>query len=366
MIAPPRLLRPPATLDTPGGFLWWYLDLVDDDGNGMVLIYSFGLPFLPGITAAARAGSPALPSETPAVNVVVYRNGRPDFYLLQTVAPEDASWEGDRWQIGGLSAQLTGEEQLTLTVDLDCDVPGTADRLTGQVRLTGPLRQSDTPGASGMHSWTPLLVAAVGEADLRCGDQQWHLRGRAYFDRNQSDRPLHELGIRRWWWFRLALPDAELIGYHLVSDEPTAPLRSLCLVVDLTGQTQTISSAQMEMIGHRRSLCGLSYPGTITISLPDHEPVTIHLAHLVDSGPFYQRFQIEAHVGGKLVRGFAEQVVPGRLDQAWSRPFVRMAVHQHNGGNSMWLPLFSGPRTGRLARLLGDITGRPQLTTDAQ
>ena len=40
-------------LDTPG-FAWWYLDVVDAEGTGLVLIWSFGLPFLPD--PVARAG----------------------------------------------------------------------------------------------------------------------------------------------------------------------------------------------------------------------------------------------------------------------------------------------------------------------
>ena len=38
-------------LDVAGGFAWWYLDLVDERGDGLVLIWSFGLPFLPGYAA---------------------------------------------------------------------------------------------------------------------------------------------------------------------------------------------------------------------------------------------------------------------------------------------------------------------------
>ena len=83
-LTPPRHLRPPATLQSSGGFLWWYLDLTDDDGNGMVLIWSFGLPFLPGLASEARAGRPKQPAESPSVNVVLYRNGRADFCLLYT------------------------------------------------------------------------------------------------------------------------------------------------------------------------------------------------------------------------------------------------------------------------------------------
>ena len=48
----PPGLADQALLDVPGGFLWCYLDLVDATGDGLVLVVSFGLPFLPGGSSA--------------------------------------------------------------------------------------------------------------------------------------------------------------------------------------------------------------------------------------------------------------------------------------------------------------------------
>ena len=354
-LVPTHHLTPPGPLDNDGGFLWWYLDLTDSFGNGMVLIWSFGLPFLPGLASAARHGQPASPAAHPSLNVVLYRAGKPDFYLLQTIDPAQATWDGDRWQMGGLSGQrMVHGERLILWMELDCAVPGTSERLVGRVNLCGTRVQGvsdDAPGTA--HVWSPLVVAAIGHADLQCGTSRWQLTGRAYHDRNFGDRPLHTLGIDRWWWLHLALPDRELIGYHLLPDTPNAAPRSVCMAITHDGKAETIEPARFVMRGWRWSLLGLSSPRTITFTPPHSEPVTAHLVHRVDDGPFYQRFQIEAVVDEQRVRGFAEQVVPGRIDRALYAPFVRMRVHRHDGRNSMWLPLFTGPRTGRLSRLLG-------------
>jgi len=43
-------------LEAPGGFAWWYLDALDARGDGLVVIWSFGLPFLPGYRSASRRG----------------------------------------------------------------------------------------------------------------------------------------------------------------------------------------------------------------------------------------------------------------------------------------------------------------------
>ena len=68
----PRFPAPEA-LTAPGGFVWWYLDLTDGAGNGVVLIWSFGLPFLPGYADAARKGQGQSPASRPSLNVAVYK-----------------------------------------------------------------------------------------------------------------------------------------------------------------------------------------------------------------------------------------------------------------------------------------------------
>ncbi len=73
----------------------------------------------------------------------------------------------------------------------------------------------------------------------------------------------------------------------------------------------------------------------------------------LDDGPFYLRSSLSLVVEGRRGFGFSEHVRVDRLDLAIHRPFVNMRVHATQGPNSMWLPLFSGPRAGRFRRLLG-------------
>ncbi|HEX2188285.1 MAG TPA: hypothetical protein VHG51_05270, partial [Longimicrobiaceae bacterium] len=122
----------PALLRAPGGFAWWYADLVTPRGDGVVLIWSFGLPFLPGYADASRRGAPQLPADRPSVNVVAYSGGVPTVYLLQEYAAGEASWPGPRTQqIGRCRFVRSGEgRRCTLDAELDCPLPGTADRLT--------------------------------------------------------------------------------------------------------------------------------------------------------------------------------------------------------------------------------------------
>jgi len=74
--------------------------------------------------------------------------------------------------------------------------------------------------------------------------------------------------------------------------------------------------------------------------------------HLVDNGPFYRRFIVEGRAEGQIAQGIGELLFPDKIDQDLMRPLVRMRVHRANLKNSMWLPLFCGPKDGRLGRLL--------------
>ena len=64
-------LPPGSVVQEPGGFVWWYLDLGDHAGDGVVVIVGFGLPFLPGVEGAGRAGHPVPALERPSVTVSV-------------------------------------------------------------------------------------------------------------------------------------------------------------------------------------------------------------------------------------------------------------------------------------------------------
>ena len=79
----PTTPMPRTLLDARGGFAWWYVDLVDEAGNGVVVIWSFGLPFLPGYASASRAGKGERAGDRPSLNVAVYVRGELAAYVLE-------------------------------------------------------------------------------------------------------------------------------------------------------------------------------------------------------------------------------------------------------------------------------------------
>jgi hypothetical protein len=360
-LSPPDRRLDRTLLEAPGGFLWWYVDLVDDNGNGLVLIWSFGLPFLPGYASRARQGRAQTPAERPSLNLSIYRGGELDFYLLQEYQPGEVSWSPteDVWQFGETRIETSVEGgRLHLGADLDCAVQGSSERLVGRIELDGVCRK---PGGevdqASHHDWTPRLGPARGRCDIAHADHRWQLQGRAYHDRNGGSLPLHDIGIDYWLWGRVPQEDRELIYYLLWADGDARPV---CkgLSIDADGTTELYDDLEVELRGERKNMGGLIWWETIALFRGDQLWLTVENTDVVDSGPFYMRYLTQAEgMRGPSARGIGELVKPDRIDLDRHRPLVRMRVHDLGGDNSMWLPLFTGPKTGRVRRLLGSWLG---------
>lgn len=333
----------------PKGFAWWYVDLTTPTGDGLVLIWSLNLPFLPG----RRLHEPAL--SRPALSLAVYRRGRPDFYLLQDYGAAAASARLGEDPLGSgalghttFDARLT-DDGLRLQVHLDEPVPRSAGRLTGELTLVGaPWRTAGGWGET-EHLWAPRVLRGAARASLRLGERAVELEGVGYYDSNFSRSPLQAQGIDRWLWGRVAFPDRSF-AYYCVEGADEQVTRVLEQSADGASRT-TIGTLHEADV--RRGTFGVYAPRQLTLQLGP-EPVTLELGVPVDDGPFYQRFLVQGRdARGQAGHGVAEVVVPGAVDRPWQRPFVRMRTHVVGGRNSLWLPLFSGPRAGRVRRLLG-------------
>lgn len=344
-----------AVLRAPGGFLWWYVDLVTPEGDGAVLIWSYGLPFLPGYASAARRGRPELPISRPSINLAVYRRGRPVFYLLQETepVPVDETVLTHVQRIGGCVFRRTeAGGRMTLESSLDLPLPA-AGRLTGTLRMEGAGRgDAAHPAPDGQHLWTPLTGPATGELTLRMdGLPLEQVAGRAYHDRNAGRVPLHALGMYVWMWGRFPFRDRERIYYLLWPEDGTAAPRAIGIEIGADGRT-TESPLEVELGRERWTFGGLWRPERITLRREGEPWLTVRHREVSDAGPFYLRLLSEGRSGDEAVAGWSELVHPARVDLARHRPFVRMRVHHPHGPNSPWLPLFSGPKEGRAARML--------------
>lgn len=339
----------PDNLDAPGGFAWWYVDAVDAAGNGMVCIWAWGLPFLPGMRDA-----PIPARLRPSVNLALYRGGRCVYFLLQEFLPAEASQDGvgtadPSWSFGASTFRSTrANGRLHLEARLDLPVPGSRTRLRGNFTLEGVHPTWGLRGdAQVPHRWTPLCLPATITVDLTTDDGfSFQLSGRGYHDRNQSTVPLTAIGARSWVWGRVAQPDAEVVHYLLQPDAAEREAVNLALRVGLDGSVRVDEGPGVALRSPRHDLYGVPWHREVQI-----DDDCIHFLTPVESGPFYLRHPLHDPKTG--ARGWGERVVPANIDLPWQRPLVRMRVHgPEPRSDSAWLPLFSGPEAGRIGRLL--------------
>lgn len=339
----------PGALERPGGFAWWYLDLVDAQGDGLVLILAWGLPFLPGLARDARRAQPRLPRARPAVSFALYEGGRCSCYLLQEAAPDAASTDlVGEFTVGGARLRVQPEgEGLRVEASLDLPIPGSAGRLRGAVRAAGPALRGGRLGPPyAGHRWAPRLASAAGEAILDVAGRPVTIRGQLYHDRNEADAPLHAHGIADWWWGRLALADRSLIWYRLRHDD--GHVEEHLLDVDPSGLARDGAAPAALGPPRRWAWFGPRCPAALTLTDADGGAHPLVVEAPIDDSPFYQRLRLR----GPGAWGWAERVIPAAVDPDWMRPLIHMRVQQLAGPNSLWLPLFAGPVETRLRRLL--------------
>ena len=126
-------------MQSVGSFTWWYVDLVDSEGNGAVLIWFAGLPFLP-LKSLKR-----LPEELSGLTLSIYRDHKLDFYAFQTY-PTDSftiNHEQSQWRVGDSLLKMTlQEDQITFNADLNIPFEGSQKPFLGQLQLEGISRKS--------------------------------------------------------------------------------------------------------------------------------------------------------------------------------------------------------------------------------
>jgi len=350
-VCKPAALQEKLALEAPGGFAWWYCDLVTPAGDGAVLIGFLGLPFLPGYQAQR-----GIPREHPGLNVAVYRRGKPVFYLLQeyeesAIELGDGAW---RMQLGASTLRLSWRgTEVCLEGELDLAIPGSRRRAKGRLSVRGPASGVAAVEGDPRHVWCPIAPSAEGRLELDDGEEPLEpLVGRAYIDANASRVALPELGMTSWRWGRVAFPERELVYYGVTGADGVE--EPLVLSIPRGAPALANTAAPMRWGTPRRSVYGLDWHERGELTCPDGHAVTLHARHLVEDGPFYLRWLLEARCAatGEAGFGVSELVDVPRIERVWQTPFVRMRRHLDAGSNSMWVPLFSGARRGRAGRLL--------------
>lgn len=348
-------------------FSWWYIDALNEQGDGCVCIFSQGLPFLPASSTPK--------SERYAVNVVIYKEGKEAFYLLQEFPKSEVHFETSEshplsivrkevWRIGGHTFHRHIQNgTVDCTVELCSSTHNSiaqavgAHSVTGNIQVSGPLLSGmNTAGqVDSSHQWIPLTTQCTAKVLLEIERESMSFSGRAYHDSNISTQALDELSIGYWWWARASFEEYTWVVYlvepteSFVSDE-----RSVWMVASVSPRGKWKQHEVQSVTVHtkKQSLYGLSMPARWEIYLESGVSLQIEKVAWLDDSPFYQRVQVRMTYEGKTGLGFMEHVVPTKLNIPWQQPFIRMKTHFQNTPGSFFSPLFTGPSNTRWSRQL--------------
>ncbi len=180
-----------------GGYRWWYVDALSDDGRyGLTLIAFVGSVFSP-YYFKARARGATDPENYCSLNAILYGPGSKHWALTER-GSGDLSRDASSMRVGPSALRFEGDR---LVVDIcEITVPWPR-RLVGQVRVQlqqAQPRQFDLdPDAR--HHWWPFAPRARVEVEFDHPNLGWS--GEAYADANWGEEPLED-GFSYWHWSR--------------------------------------------------------------------------------------------------------------------------------------------------------------------
>ncbi len=286
----------------PGGYAWWYVDGVSDDGrHGITVIAFLGSVFSPYYAWSGRKD----PIDHSAVNVVLY--GRPRAWAMTERRRGSVARTATSLAIGPSAMDWDGS---VLTIRVDEVTSPLPSRLSGTIRVrpAGITPGPFTLDAEGRHRWWPLAPSSRIEVALDRPSLRWN--GHAYFDTNDGDVALED-SFRSWTWSRATLSAGAAILYDVLRRDGSR--QNLSLRFDPDGTPRPIEPpvpAALPPTLWRLSRSTRSDDGRAAV------------VRRFEDAPFYSRSLLSARIGGEAV-----QPVHEALDlHRFTHPLVRLML----------------------------------------
>jgi carotenoid 1,2-hydratase len=298
----------------PGGYAWWYLDAISDDGaHGICIIAFLGSVFSP-YYAAARRRRAAEPLDHCAFNIVL--TGATRRWCMTErprarVQPEHASLR--------IGASTLGWDGSGYQFDLAERGSPLPRAMRGSVRVQPLL----VPGLAyaldraGLHRWAPLAPRARIEVRLREPALSWC--GDAYFDSNRGERAL-EHDFSGWQWSRAALPAGAAVFYE--TQHRREPPWPLALQFDHTAVRELDLPA----------LVSLPRSGwRIQRQVRSHSKQHTQLLRTLVDAPFYARSLLHTRFGAATVLTVHESLDLNRFGRRWVQWLLPFRMPRYHG-----------------------------------
>lgn len=260
----------------PGGYAWWYIDGVSDDGkNALVIIIFVGSVFSPYYAWKKWAD----PSDHCAINVALY--GSPQRWSMTERRRQDTRRTQTTYETGNSQVRLVDGG---LEIDFDEIGAPFPRRVRGQVRVDLPYLNAKPfqLDPKGQHFWSPACTHARVSVDFDRPGLSW--QGHGYVDANYGLEPVTK-GFDYWDWSRVPMADGRtLIRY--VTDPVNAAQRDLHIAIAPDGTIQPAASTQSASLP-ATSIWRISRRAG---SLDNRPP---HVVQTLEDTPFYSRSIID-------------------------------------------------------------------------
>jgi carotenoid 1,2-hydratase len=274
-----------------GGYAWWYVDALSDDGaRGLTIIAFVGTVFSPYYAWSRRWGS-GDPENHCCLNVALY--GAPRRWAMTDRRRGESRRGPAVFRLGASALEWDGN---ALTVNIEETTAPIPGALRGTVILRpGALSRRAFPlDAHGRHLWQPIAARARAEVTFENPRLAWS--GAAYFDCNRGSRPL-EADFVSWDWCRAATPDATAVLYNTLGRDQIA--RTLALRIGDDGEVMETAAPPPAALP--RGFWGV--PRTTR-----SENGAARLVRALEDAPFYTRSEIRTRLLGQEASAVHESV----------------------------------------------------------
>lgn len=285
-----------------GGYLWWYIDALSDDGrHGLTIIAFIGSVFSPYYRYQLWRGRGDAEHHV-ALNVALYGRDTPRWAMTER-GRSSLARSASELLIGPSRVHWDGQ---ALQVDIEEVCTPLPRRLHGRVSLhPHSLCRFVTPlDAAGRHRWGPIAPCARIEVELDRPGLRW--RGHAYLDSNEGDEPV-DRAFRAWDWSRATLRDGSTaVVYDL---RPSVAIsgaeRLIAQRFDPDGSSQPFEPPPQRRLP--RSLWGLVRTQRCDEGAP------LHVQRTLEDTPFYVRSVLDGALLGEPVIAVHETLHVPRL-----------------------------------------------------
>lgn len=280
-----------------GGYVWWYVDALSDDGeHGIAVIAFLGSVFSPYYAWARRRGR-GDPLRHCALNVALY--GRRRRWAMTERRDAAVERGADFLAIGPSTLEWDGS---SLTIRIDEIAVPLPRRIRGTLRLYPSALETRTLAldAAGLHRWQPIAPCARVEVVMDRPGFSWC--GAAYFDTNIGDRPL-EAEFVRWDWSRACLPGGTAVLYDVMRRDGSL---TLAVRYDAAGGLVDFAAPAAVTLPSTR----WRVPRRINATAPS-------VAETLEDTPFYARSVVEAEILGYRVTAMHESLALNRFANPW-------------------------------------------------